>query len=274
VGYGEKINRNLRDIAQARGNKDGRAKVARRYVHDALRRVVPYTGVERQGLMMFSATADRTIGRALFVDGWWDWDGLPRALQHAGIDLNGRTMVDVGANIGTTTIQAASMGARVIAFEPDPLNFRLLRANVAVNGLDDSVTCIEAACSTATGDGWLARSQVNAGDHRVASTGEVPIRLVRLDTALADARAAQVDLLWMDTQGHEAQVLAGASRLLVQHPVIVTEFWPSVLGARLTDFAELLAEYKTVVDLATGVPTTIDSAAARYANGSTDLLLI
>ena len=41
--------------------------------------------------------------------------------------------LDLGANIGTFTCLASSKGCRVVAFEPEPDNFRLLTENVRLN---------------------------------------------------------------------------------------------------------------------------------------------
>jgi FkbM family methyltransferase len=47
-------------------------------------------------------------------------------------DVAGKTVVDVGANIGAFSVLAASMrAARVVAFEPEPANARILRLNAA-----------------------------------------------------------------------------------------------------------------------------------------------
>jgi len=48
--------------------------------------------------------------------------------------LAGEKWLDFGANIGAFTVLAKSCGANVLAFEPDPLSFVLLKENVARNG--------------------------------------------------------------------------------------------------------------------------------------------
>lgn len=45
------------------------------------------------------------------------------------------TFVDIGAWIGPTTLMASALGARVIAFEPDPLALESFRANLQANPL-------------------------------------------------------------------------------------------------------------------------------------------
>ncbi len=58
-------------------------------------------------------------------------------------------MLDIGANIGTTTIEWMSRfpQATGYAFEPGRDNARMLRHNVAVNGLGDRVRVEEVALS-------------------------------------------------------------------------------------------------------------------------------
>ena len=46
------------------------------------------------------------------------------------------TVVDVGANIGLSTILLARSAQRVIAFEPSPTNVGYLRRNLASNGVN------------------------------------------------------------------------------------------------------------------------------------------
>jgi tRNA G37 N-methylase Trm5 len=45
----------------------------------------------------------------------------------------GDTFVDIGANVGFWSLPAASKGARVVAFEPNPAAVRWLRRNLTLN---------------------------------------------------------------------------------------------------------------------------------------------
>lgn len=57
-------------------------------------------------------------------------------------------LVDVGANIGMYTIYAAVFtGCRVVAFEPEALNYAELNKNIFVNGLHDRVSAFCIALS-------------------------------------------------------------------------------------------------------------------------------
>ena len=82
----------------------------------------------------------------------------------------GDTFLDVGANIGYFSILAAAAvgeAGSVMAYEPDPENYRLLQANVELNALRPRVISTAAALSDANGEGRLYLSADNLGDHQV-----------------------------------------------------------------------------------------------------------
>jgi FkbM family methyltransferase len=49
--------------------------------------------------------------------------------------LPGEHWLDLGANVGAFSVLATSLGAKVTAYEPDPVNLRLTKENLALNGL-------------------------------------------------------------------------------------------------------------------------------------------
>jgi FkbM family methyltransferase len=156
---------------------------------------------------------------------------------------------------------------RVIAIEPDSENVRFLRANLAFNDVQDQVTIYEMALSDADGMVVLERSEDNWGDHRVRvgdsfgpdlhdeglrTTSEVSAR--RLDSLVeaSDIDLDTIDLVWMDAQGHEGHILAGAARLAAAGIPIVTEYWPYGLrraGALDRFHALVTKRHGTVIDL-------------------------
>jgi FkbM family methyltransferase len=214
-----------------------------------LRPATPLASVERDGIRYVVRTQDRGVSRVTYMTGDYDLDVMEAALARLervlGRDvLRGRTFVDVGANIGTTSIPAVlRFGAeRAIAFEPSEDNFRILGANVALNGLADRIDARQIGVSDAAGTAELELAPRNSGDHRVrtaAAAGSfdayresrrpvTEVRLVPLDDALAElgVDVADVGLVWVDTQGHEGHVLAGASALLAAKVPVFCEYWP------------------------------------------------
>ena len=70
----------------------------------------------------------------------------------------GARFLDAGANLGYFSVLAAARvgeRGRVYAFEPEPRNFALLEANLALNGYDERALACQAALSEADGRGWL-----------------------------------------------------------------------------------------------------------------------
>jgi FkbM family methyltransferase len=195
-------------------------------------------------------------------------------------------LFDIGANIGTICVPAVARGLAetAVAIEPHPVNCRLLRANIALNGLHDRISVTE--CAAAAEDGGEAMLEVNErnwGDHRVAPTAQaiadeqgesartriaVPMRSI--DSIAAETGAPT--LLWMDTQGFEGFVLAGAAAVLAARPPLVTEYWPYSLRrvGGYAAFHAAIAGYRDFIDLdAPGQVHDVAEFEARYAGLST-----
>lgn len=199
----------------------------RRAAYDAM--PVPYL-VTGQTEHFVVSTADKVIGRELFLHGEYDFAKLQTALSilaQEGFPAPTH-LIDVGANIGTITIPALKRGLMqtATAIEPHPGNLRLLRANLALNGQENLVTVLEQAIGDRSDVTLhLQESPDNSGNHAISSDG-ILVHSSRLD----DVHLPPVpSLLWMDIEGYEGHALKGASRLLATGIPIVCEFNPSFL---------------------------------------------
>jgi FkbM family methyltransferase len=220
---------------------------------------------DMSGLRVLLNTSDRTIARSVFAAG--DWDPLLvgtafRALDAYGIAYRGKTLLEVGANFGVYCLPAvAEYGfAKAIAYEPDPESFRLLRQNVERNGLDGRVTTHNAALSAVPGELLLRLGRHNAGDNRVVTEEaadnardlvRVPARTFDDEVAAGRIRLDELGLVWLDVQGHERDVLRGASSLLASNVAVVLEYSTEMMStdARL-DLDHLIAtSFDSLVDL-------------------------
>jgi FkbM family methyltransferase len=191
---------------------------------------------------------------------------LARALQTLGehdVETRGGTIVDVGANIGTTVVPALVLHGfeRGVAIEPDPENRKVLRASLALSGVDDRVEVVAAAASSGPGEATFTRQRWGGGKHRIGSgrlrddpaqaSDLISVETVSLDDLAAQAviDAESVSLLWLDVQGHEGEVLEGASSLLRRRVPVVFALRPRELS-RPGILADLLERhYDTLVDL-------------------------
>jgi FkbM family methyltransferase len=113
-------------------------------------------------------------------------------------------------------IDPARARAKAERIEPSPENFRVLRLDVVANGLESCVHHFRAAASDEEGELRLDVGNVNFGGHKVSADGSVVVEAVTLAGLVARGviEPAAVGLVWIDAQGHEPAVLAGASRLI------------------------------------------------------------
>lgn len=128
-------------------------------------------------------------------------------VHFAGFDLTGRTVVDVGANVGDTALYFAEKGARVLAFEPDEENFRRLKRNLELNpGLAPR---IEARREAVGEDGEVRFFQgLGGGSGMYVGRGqEVRVRSVSLATLLDNRGLDRAFLLKADCKGCEFQLV-------------------------------------------------------------------
>jgi FkbM family methyltransferase len=217
------------------------------------------------GLTVEVSTRDRTIARSVYASG--DWDPLLvgsvfAALDEYGFPYRGRTFLEIGANFGVYSLPAvAAHGfARAVAYEPDPSSFELLVRNIRHNGLEDRLAAHNVALSAAPGELRLKLGTSNAGDNRIVGTGAVaadastvlvPARTLDDEVAAGRIPLDELGLVWLDVQGHEAEVLAGAKSLLARRVPLVVEYATTMLDPRARlQLEEMLAgAYEVMVDL-------------------------
>jgi FkbM family methyltransferase len=126
---------------------------------------------------------------------------------------NFRTIVDIGANIGSFAIYAAQSNplATIYCFEPEPANFDSLKNNIDINGLHDRVSAFQCAVASVSGDRQLAViDPLSNSFHMVpvgASMQTVPCTTV--GAILDNLGLDQIDLLKLNCEGAEYEILEG-----------------------------------------------------------------
>jgi FkbM family methyltransferase len=134
----------------------------------------------------------------------------------------GMVIVDVGANVGFYTLEMAAWvgpGGRILAFEPDPVNYRLLQTRVA-KAMFTNIDLYRVALGDETGHATLYSSAYNRADNRLSRSHlerhvEVcDVELHTLDEFLVARDIHVIDALKIDVQGSEFNVLRGALKTL------------------------------------------------------------
>jgi FkbM family methyltransferase len=278
---------NLSRVARNRG--DARREAWRAGAFLLSNRVTPFVGVEHDSVRYLLSTSERTgVSFPTFIRGFFEEDAVRNMITalstHAGIStINGLTVLEIGANIGTETVSFILRHGveRVIAIEPDAENARFLRANLALNSVEDRVLVHEIALSDADGMLVFEHCADNWGGHKVRSiqpggvntnnerdTTEVQGRCLDSLVEAGEIDLDAIGLVWIDAELHEANILDGAKRLTARRTPIVVEYFPSSLRAvaALDRFHALIAErFTVVVDLKSPDASLAAERVAEYA---------
>jgi FkbM family methyltransferase len=166
--------------------------------------------------------------------------------------------IDVGANVGMTTIAQAifykrcGLASQVYAFEPGAV-FWLLERSVAINKIDDMTTCIRAAASDSAGKVAFhetpaqspAGSLLDAAVSRPGVLGsyDVVVDALTLDSFVSERlRPAPALIVKIDAEGADFRVLKGMTNTLAERLCVVQiEFFPSLVDTYADPLAELMA---------------------------------
>jgi FkbM family methyltransferase len=185
-------------------------------------------------------SSDTVIGRELYINGSFEFDNFLHTLEILKNKIKTKTLIDIGANIGSICIPAIKRGIfeNCLAIEPEPYNFDLLTKNIFINGLSNKIQTFNNAVGQF--DNLKIKfelSKENYGDHRIKSNSTeknyynedkrkiIDIEMKILDTLIQDINPKKT-LLWMDVQGYEGFVLEGGMNILSKKPPLVIEFWP------------------------------------------------
>jgi FkbM family methyltransferase len=169
----------------------------------------------------------------------------------------GGVMIDIGANVGTTSIPRLLLGdvERVYGVEPDPANYACLQRTIVDNGLTARVVIDRVALGAVDGEAELLVAS-RIGRHRLLAAGIKKRSTIRVPTMRLDAWAPRlgadldrVRYVKCDTQGWEAHVLAGAQDLLARRDIIwEMEICPPLLDSAGSNLDDLCATIETHFD--------------------------
>jgi FkbM family methyltransferase len=180
------------------------------------------------GIEMLACPAEH-IGRCLSTTGVYDLavsELMFRLVQH------GDVVVDAGANIGYMTLLAAVAAGprgRVIAFEPNPHLFPILRQNIETARQHLAMARVELR-QTALGEHKhntaLVLPDPSAGNNGLSYIPAEPISRERVETVTIEVETLDavldgqnIAVAKVDVEGYERQLFEGAASALGSHRI-------------------------------------------------------
>jgi FkbM family methyltransferase len=148
--------------------------------------------------------------------------------------LSSKLILDVGAHTGSYTLSArvASPSSKVISFEPHYLNFGRLALNLRANGFEPSDVHMIAASDKNQNVYFQVPKDLDyhSSGGKISENSKSQnyhgywVNSVSLDNFLLEEAKNSVDLVKIDTEGHELNVLKGMTKIIeINHPTIFFE---------------------------------------------------
>lgn len=128
----------------------------------------------------------------------------------------GMTVIDIGANIGATSLQLCqSVGqtGEVISFEPHPVTFQHLLATLKLSDIRN-VKAIQGGLGSKRSTATLKYNPSSTGWSSINGIGvdyseSAEITVMRLDDFVIDNNVTRLDFVKVDVEGYEMEVFAG-----------------------------------------------------------------
>jgi FkbM family methyltransferase len=168
----------------------------------------------------------------------------------------GGIVIDIGAHIGLFAIRASQVvgeKGKVYAFEPTPQTHNLLLKTIAINKKQSCVVPRKEAVAEKEGVTFFNISE-HEGDNSNSlveyrhdkKLEKVEVKLVSIDSFLADQNLQNVDFVKIDAEGYEYFVLLGAKKTFTsKRPTGILALHPAGIkanGNTLQDIYRFLEE--------------------------------
>ena len=152
-------------------------------------------------------------------------------------------VLDIGAHYGYYSLIAAKNNATVFSFEPVKENFEILNKNIGLNNFN-TVQSYNVALSNEDGENIfnIAEASDSSSFHNHPLTRTIEQRVVKTISLDSFFPNQKIDLIKIDTEGHEIEVLEGMKDVINRNPGIklLVEFNPKCLKAAGKNPSDLL----------------------------------
>jgi FkbM family methyltransferase len=168
-----------------------------------------------------------------------------------GVTRPGDTVLDVGANMGYYSVKLASIvgpSGSLVAFEPNPELFSILKDNIDINGLAPWSTVYQCALGDAEGVASLNFEYRNMGGGSISNAAASDhqqthlVRVAKGDDVID--RTKVFDVMKFDIEGYEALAALGLADTIQRstNSAMVVEVYPPA-WKRFGDFSDVLDRF-------------------------------
>jgi FkbM family methyltransferase len=201
----------------------------------------------KNGLLVVEA-GDYSVGRRLLRKGEYDWPQIQWLIKN--LKSESSNVVVAGTHIGSLVVPISKHCKKLMAFEADVKNYKLLTLNLALNQ-SSNVIAHNKAVGEKIGSTTMARNLLNTGNTAIVTThNELGHEYAEIEMLTLDSveEFSTIDLIIMDLEGYEPQALSGAVDVLEKTSMLYIEFIPKHLrnfnNAPLDEIAMLFSIFR------------------------------
>jgi FkbM family methyltransferase len=166
-------------------------------------------------------TADGLMLTHKYEGFWWRPEtGDPHLYHRFWKARKGNVILDIGAYVGSYALMNSKRvgnSGLILCFEPCPINFNLLKKNIALNCLKN-VLAFDFALSNYEGFANMHITDYPAGSFLAgqsrARNGSIKAKVTTIDKFMRNHNFKKVDFIKIDAEGSELSILQGACQTL------------------------------------------------------------
>lgn len=200
---------------------------------------------EHKGMYPQMATfAFDYISNCIQIYGRYEKSLLEKLKEVLEKNISNSLIIDVGANIGNHSLYFSTFFQKVIALEPNPKVFKLLKVN---SSLTDNIECLNVGASSEKGILKFYVDDRNLGGSRIIGPNDKIIPNSQIDVVKIDDiefKGLKPTCIKIDVEGHEWSVIKGCEALIAKHsPIVVFEQEASEIKKGTSRTIELLKSF-------------------------------
>ncbi|MVM29670.1 FkbM family methyltransferase [Spirosoma sp. HMF4905] len=173
----------------------------------------------------------------------------------------GSFSIDVGANIGDTTVPmalAVGKNGLTLGFEPNPMTYEILEANAGLNKATSNIVPLRYAITEEEGEFFYSSSEASFGNGGVSASAseadqhgkfKLPekVKGINLDKYLNENYKdylPKLSLIKVDVEGHDKDVLRSISALIDQYkPTLIAECFSEATLDERVELYQIVANH-------------------------------